>query len=102
MYSKTKTQMNMKIFENQQRIKKVLDSIQQARQNLELIQSAMPATAVVIRHRTTSTSSNSGLDNPNPSQHQPQRSASVATQHVETMATTNTPFSYDNGTTDYI
>jgi hypothetical protein len=91
--------MNMKIFENQQRIKKVLDSIQQARQNLELIQSAMPATAVVIRHRTTSTSSNNGLDNPHP---QPQRSASIAAQHVETLATTNTPFSYDNGTTDYI
>lgn len=92
--------MNLKIIENQRRIKKLLESIKQARQNLEGIQATMPAApAVVIRHRSNSTSSIPEIQSqPTTSMHR----VGPETTRKASLAKTSTPFSHDNGTTDYI
>lgn len=96
--------MHLKVMENQRKVKKLMDSIQLARQNLEVIQATIPA-APTVRHRTNSSSSSdnqqASLQQPQTIQYMPVSSTSRTRLRTGTFSTTNTPF-VDNGTTDFI
>lgn len=89
--------MNMKIIENQQKINKLMNSLKQARQNLQAIQSSMPA-APVIRHRANSSAEAVGIDQGD------KNAPPTSIDPIYTPeATNNTPFAnMDNGTVDFI